>query len=240
MLALRSALRLVPACPTQCAVCRGWSPARLCADCRARFAAPRARCEGCALALPAGVARCGACLTQALPFAHVIAAVDYAYPWSRLVGGLKFRGASGLAALMAELLAERVAEAGRAEAIDTVLPLPLGSDRLAERGMNQSWELARRVARQLGRPADAKALQRRVETPHLADLPRAERARAVRGAFAIAPGATTRLRGRHVALVDDVMTTGATAAEAAITLQAAGVAAVDLWVFARTPAPGEM
>ena len=187
-----------------------------------------------------GVARCGACVTHPLPFAHALAAVDYAYPWSTLVGGLKFHGATGLAAVMAELIAERVCEAGRTAAVDTLLPLPLGRERLAERGMNQAWEIARRLARRLRLPADAFALQRRVETPHLADLPRAERARAIRGAFALAPGAATRLHGRRVALLDDVMTTGATAAEAAHTLLEAGVGSVDLWVFARTAAPGEM
>jgi predicted amidophosphoribosyltransferase len=101
--------------------------------------------------------------------------------------------------------------------------------------MNQAWELARRVARRLQRDAEPFVLRRRVETPHLADLPRAERARAIRGAFELSPGASARVAGAHVALVDDVMTTGATSAEAAQVLLAAGAAAVDLWVFARTP-----
>jgi len=109
--------------------------------------------------------------------------------------------------------------------------------RLAERGYNQSALLARRVARALGLPVDAQLLQRVFETPHLADLPPPERARAIRGAFALAPGARRRVEGRSLALVDDVMTTGATAAEAARTLLAAGAAGVDLWVVARTPPP---
>jgi predicted amidophosphoribosyltransferase len=78
-----------------------------------------------------------------------------------------------------------------------------------------------------------------VDTPHLADLPREERASAIRGAFAIARGASATLQGRSVALVDDVMTTGATAAEATRTLLAAGTSTVQLWVFARTPAPAD-
>jgi ComF family protein len=221
--------------PTQCAVCRSWGRARLCADCTARHAAPRARCAGCALAVPHGVVRCGACLLRPLPFAHAVAAVDYAYPWNGLVTGLKFHALSALALPMAELLAARVRAAGRERVVTLLVPVPLGRERLAERGMNQAWELARRVARHLQRDAEPCVLQRRVETPHLADLPRAERARAIRGAFVLSPGASTRVAGAHVALVDDVMTTGATSAEAAQVLLSAGASAVDLWVFARTP-----
>ena len=80
---------------------------------------------------------------------------------------------------------------------------------------------------------------RRVDTPHLADLPRHVRAARIRGAFAIAPGASVQLQGRRIALVDDVMTTGATAAEAARVLRDAGASAVHIWAFARTPAPGD-
>jgi predicted amidophosphoribosyltransferase len=101
--------------------------------------------------------------------------------------------------------------------------------------MNQAWELARRVAARLQLRAHAGLLARRVETPHLAELPGDERARAIRGAFALPPGATASLRGQHLALVDDVMTTGATAAEAARTLIGGGAASVQLWIFARTP-----
>ena len=81
---------------TQCAVCRGWSTQRLCADCLQRHAAPRARCGGCALPMPqlaAGVTRCGACITAPLPFAHAVAAVDYAFPWSGLVTALSGQSA---------------------------------------------------------------------------------------------------------------------------------------------------
>jgi ComF family protein len=220
--------------PTQCAVCRGWSTQRLCSDCVRRHAAPRQRCSGCAIAVASGLTRCGACITAPLPFEHAVAAVDYAFPWSALVTALKFNAALDLAGALSRLLADAV-QAGDAPRPALVLPLPLGDQRLAERGMNQAWELTRRVAAALHLRADATLLRRRVETPHLADLPRDERARAIRGAFALAPGASTRLHGQRVALVDDVMTTGATASEAARTLLAGGAQAVQLWVLARTP-----
>ncbi|HET9978647.1 MAG TPA: ComF family protein [Burkholderiaceae bacterium] len=223
--------------PTQCAVCRAWGRARVCTDCTARHAAARPRCTGCGLVVPAGVARCGACIAQPLPFAFCVAALDYAFPWSGLVGALKFRGQTGVVAPLADLLAERVRGAGRTREVALVLPVPLGHERLAERGFNQSSLLARRVARALALPIGSLLLQRVVETPHLADLPQPERARAIRGAFALAPGARPRIEGRALALVDDVMTTGATAAEAARTLLGAGAASVELWVVARTPAP---
>jgi ComF family protein len=222
--------------PTQCAVCRGWSTQRLCADCLQRHAAPRTRCGGCAVPMPqlaAGVARCGACITAPQPFAHAVAAVDYAFPWSGLVTALKFHAALDLADALASLLADAVRASGTALP-PLVLPLPLGRERLTERGMNQAWELARRVAARLHLRAQPHLLERRVETPHLADLPRDERAKAIRGAFALAPGASIKVHGQAVALIDDVMTTGATAAEATRTLLAGGAASVQVWVLART------
>jgi ComF family protein len=219
--------------PTQCAVCRGWNAERLCGDCRARHAAARPRCPGCAMPLAAGVERCGACIARPMPLAHVVAAVDYEFPWSGLVVAFKFHAALDLADALARLMVDAIRQCG-APLPDLVLPVPLGKDRQAERGMNQAWELARRVGPALQLPAHANLLLRRFETPHLAALPRDERERAIRGAFALAPGATTHLRGRAVALVDDVMTTGATAAEASRALLAAGAASVQLWVFART------
>jgi ComF family protein len=184
--------------------------------------------------MPVGVPRCGACIAAPLPFAQTVAAVDYAFPWSGLVTAFKFHAALDLADALSHLLAD-AARAADPALPDAVLPLPLGRERLVERGMNQAWELARRVARRLALPAEPGALVRRVETPHLADLPRDERARAIRGAFALAPGASATVHGRHLALVDDVMTTGATAGEAARALLAGGAASVRLWVLARTP-----
>ncbi len=220
--------------PTQCAVCRGWSALRVCVDCVQRYAAPKPRCAGCAIGVAQGVVRCGACITTPLPFAHAVAAVDYAFPWSSLVTALKFHAALDLSDALADLLADAVRAHG-APLPQLVMPVPLGPDRQAERGMNQAWELARRLASRLKLRADAALLTRRVETPHLADLPRDGRARAIRGAFALTPGASTALRGQQVALVDDVVTTGATSAEAASTLLQGGAVSVQLWVFARTP-----
>ena len=222
--------------PSLCAICQGWGAARVCGNCRQRHVGAVLRCATCALCVPSGVTRCGACLHEAPPFAAAVAAVDYAFPWNTFVTGLKFHAALDLAPTMAGLLADAVRQTGR-PLPSCVLPVPLGHDRLAQRGLNQAWELARRVARQLELPAHADLLERRIDTPHLAHLPREGRAQAIRGAFGLTPGASRQVVGQSLALVDDVMTTGATAAEAARTLRAAGAASVALWVFARTPAP---
>jgi predicted amidophosphoribosyltransferase len=116
--------------------------------------------------------------------------------------------------------------------------MPLGPERLRERGYNQAWELARRVARQLRLPADPRVLARAHDAPRQMSLPPERRAMNVRGGFVVAVPSRARLRGLDVALVDDVMTTGATAREAARTLLEVGARSVQVWVAARTPATG--
>jgi ComF family protein len=224
--------------PTQCAVCRGWAHERICADCRQRHAAPQPRCHICAITVPNATTVCGACLHHPPPFARSVAAVDYAFPWSGLVAAFKFRAALDLAPALAALLAD-AARGTDSMRPALLLPVPLAAERLAERGMNQAWELARRVSATLGIPARADVLRRLIDTPHLADLPREQRAARIRGAFGISPGEVQRVRGQCIALVDDVMTSGATAAEGARTLLAAGATQVQVWVLARTPAPGD-
>jgi ComF family protein len=162
----------------------------------------------------------------------------YAFPWSGLVAAFKFRAALDLAPALASLLSEAVRRSDAARPA-LLLPVPLSAERLAERGMNQAWELARRVGAPWGIDARGDVLRRLIDTPHLADLPREQRAARIRGALGVAPGQSHVLRGQCVALIDDVMTSGATAAEAARVLLAAGASEVQVWVVARTPAPGD-
>ncbi|HZF79333.1 MAG TPA: ComF family protein [Rubrivivax sp.] len=150
----------------------------------------------------------------------------------------KFRGHVELASTLAVRVADAVSSAG-SPLPDLVVPVPLSATRLAERGYNQAWELARRLAQRLRLPADATLLQRPIDTAHQAALGRRERRDNLRTAFMADPLRRGALLGRRVALVDDVMTTGATAREAAAVLLRAGAATVDVWVLARTPAPPE-
>jgi len=225
--------------PSVCAVCRAWGRGRICASCLDRFAAPVPRCRRCALPLVATAATCGTCLTAPPPFDAALAAVDYRAPWDRLVTAFKFHGALDLAAVFAEAIV--VAERRRAAATrpSLVLPVPLAAARWRERGYNQAWELARRVARRLGVRAEPELLLRLRETAHQLALPLADRAGNVRAAFAVEPRRRAELRDRHVAIVDDVMTTGSTAAEIATVVKQAGAATVEVWMLARTPRPGD-
>jgi ComF family protein len=218
--------------PGQCEVCRQWRHGRLCGDCKARFAAPAARCERCALRLVSTAVLCGECLRQPPPQVRTLCVADYGFPWDQLIADFKFRGRVDLAPALAALLLQATADDA---APDLVLPVPLAPRRLAERGYNQAWELARRIARARRLPASAGLLARPVETAHQADLPRAARLANLRAAFVVDHRRRGALQGRRVALVDDVLTTGATVREAAATLLRAGAAAVHVWVLARTP-----
>jgi ComF family protein len=222
--------------PGQCAVCRDWQDDALCAPCILRFAPNVVRCPGCALRLRAAAAHCGACVRQSSPFGRCIAAVDYAFPWDGLIGAFKFDGQVELAGPLSALLTEAVRAAGDALP-DCVMPVPLAPKRLRERGYNQAWELARRAAGALHLAADATRLVRPLDSAHQAALPLTRRHANLRGAFIVPP--IRRALPAHVALVDDVMTSGATLSEAAGALRRAGVQRVDAWVLARTPAPGD-
>jgi ComF family protein len=226
------------ALPSLCAVCRGWDRGRVCAACRARYAALRARCLRCALPVPDGVPVCGDCVLHPPSLDRAIASVDYGFPWDHLLAQLKFHDALDLADSLAGLMHDAVLSSD-APRVGLVVPVPLSRERLRERGFNQTWELARRVASRLRIEASATALLRVKDTPHQLSLPRDERAGNVRGAFALEPREAPLLRGQTVAVVDDVMTTGTTLGEVAQVLRRAGAREVHAWVVARTPRPGD-
>lgn len=206
-----------------CYLCRGAAAGLLCAACDAdlpRLAA--VRCPRCALDSPRGEV-CGRCLTEAPHYDATVAALAYEFPADALVHSLKFRGELALASLLGELLVQRIPN----QEIDCVIPVPLSAGRLRERGYNQAVEIARHVTR--GK-LDLALCVRERDTPAQMDLPYAERRRNVRGAFRC----TRSLAGQSVAVVDDVMTTGATLNEVALVLKRAGASRVVNWVVART------
>ena len=227
-------LNAIATTPSQCAVCHDWGTQRICALCVARFAPVLQRCRRCAIEVPAATSVCGECLTEPPPFERTLAAVAYAHPWDGLITQFKFHSALDLAPALAQQVLDVFRRSG-GPAPALLLPVPLSAERLRERGYNQAWELTRRLARALGCRADASLLLRVKDTPHQLALAPDKRAGNVRAAFAVEPRRRTELAGAAVTLVDDVMTTGATVAEASRVLLQAGAAQVQVWVVARTP-----
>jgi ComF family protein len=167
---------------------------------------------------------CGPCLKQPPAYDAVIAGVAYGDISSRVVLRLKYARRPGLARTMAALVADRLP--GDASML---VPVPLHRWRLWQRGFNQSAAFARALQQRTGLPVDLDALRRTRATPSLRGLGQGQRQRAVQGAFA----ATAQFDGAHVILVDDVLTTGATANACAKALKRAGAARVTLMCWAR-------
>jgi ComF family protein len=163
-------------------------------------------------------------------FDDVHCAFAYGFPMDRLVQRFKFSGDLALGAWLGDALADRVRHLPRPQLL---VPSPLSDARLRSRGFNQALVLARRVSRQLGVPVAAGAIAKGRDTPPQAGLTRAARRGNLRDAFQ----SRQRVEGLHVALVDDVMTTGATADALAAVLERAGAIRVSAWVVARTPQP---
>ena len=231
--------------PSVCALCGDGCDGVVCPPCRAQYAGPRgASCLRCANPLAAG-AVCGSCLADPPAFDATVAAVDYAAPLDQLVLQLKFGARLALAPWFAQLLRDAVLARGGTllphqlpdpsshPLPDLLCPVPLGERRLVERGFNQALEIARPLAASLGVALHPTLAERTTETTAQSGVTPAERARNVRGAFAIAD--PDRVAGRHVGLVDDVMTSGHTLGELAATCKRFGAARVTNFVFARTP-----
>ncbi len=191
-------------------------------------------CRLCARPLALDGAICGRCLRRPPPAGRVLALWRYAPPAADLVAALKYRADLGLLPTLADALAARIRSAYGDEPLpQQLLPVPLHDRRLRQRGFNQAGELAATLGRTLALPVIDGRLQRVVDTPDQIGLSAGERRRNLRQAFALRAGRGPALAG-HVALLDDVLTTGATALAAVRVLQRAGVARVDVWCLART------
>ena len=204
----------------------------LCAGCRDSL--PRliaAHCPVCAISNPTGE-RCGRCLNEPPLFDRVVAAFTYEFPATVLIQQLKYHG---------NLACARPLAAGMADALDKepypdlIVPMPLARARLASRGFNQAMELARGLAAEFGLRVSVEVCRRTREGTPQAALPWKQRATNIRNAFAC----DVDLDGKSIAVVDDVLTTGATLNELARALKRRGAREVIGWVAARTPPPGE-
>lgn len=212
-----------------CVLCGALSREGLvCAACERALPRLHAACERCAAPLEeAGV--CGECLRRAPAFDAATAAFEYRFPVDRLVQRFKTGGDLAIGRWLARRLLERVRQAERP---DRIVAPPLASAKLRARGFNQALEIAKHIGRALPVPVDLAALEKVRETPAQQGLARRERRANLRGAFRC----RRRFDGEHVAIVDDVVTTAATAEALARVLKRAGAARVSIWALARTPA----
>ena len=224
--------------PPRCIICDapGHGGMDICPSCLASLPHNQRACSQCALPLPAGDAaapvRCGQCLKKPPVFDHAISLFEYKDDAASLIMQLKFNDRLALSRLFGQLMLDRVRVEGAA-GVDALLPVPLHRSRLRSRGFNQSVELARMLSRGLQKPLLRHQVARVVATSQQTGLDAKTRRRNIRGAFRV----MAAIPYEHVAIVDDVVTTGSTVNELSRVLKKAGVKTVSVWSVARAPSP---
>jgi ComF family protein len=171
---------------------------------------------------------CGSCLNTPPHFDTTHALFTYDYPLNKLLQHYKYRESLHLASTFAALWLEKYACSN--STMDLIIPMPMHATRLKQRGFNQALEIARVISKKNNIALDYKACQRTKLTPPQASLPLKDRIKNIRGVF----NCEKSLHGLNIALIDDVMTSGASLNELAKTLKKAGAARVECWVIART------
>ena len=196
-------------------------------------------CQRCAVPLPAAGMTCGQCLMQPPAFERVVAPWTYNFPIDSLITRFKHSAKWPYGHLLGDLLAQSLQHRFNDDLPrpDVLVPVPMSTRRLCQRGFNQAAMLARWLSERLDVPIDERLLLRPQDTNAQQDLNAEARKRNLHHAFAMASDAS--VKGRHLALVDDVLTTGATAQALALLLLDAGASRVDVYCLARTPKPGE-
>jgi ComF family protein len=220
--------------PPHCVLCgaAGQSPLLdLCEACEADLPRNADACARCAMPLPAGAPAgsiCGACLGRPPRFDTALVPFRYAYPLDHLVKDFKYHGRLACGRVLGTVFARHVQAQG-SELPERLVPVPLHAARHRERGFNQSSEIAHHVARALGIALDENLCRRVRATADQATLTAKERRQNLRGAFAL----ERPPHARHIAILDDVLTTGSTVDELARTLKRGGVPRVSVWAVAR-------
>ena len=217
--------------PPCCLLCRLGVEYRhgLCQDCWAKLPVNEIHCERCALPM-VHKSLCGHCQRCPPVFDSVIAPLRYQDPIDQMLCALKYHQQLSFARTAAGLIADMVSESDRPRP-DLLVGVPMTYRAVRKRGLNQAAFLARLIGRQLGIPAKSTLIRKLRETDRQSTLNASKRQRNLKGAF----HCKGSLKGKHIALVDDILTTGATANEISRVLKAAGANRVDIWVCARTP-----
>lgn len=222
--------------PGHCVLCGLHSGgSSVCAWCEGDLPRMGLACRRCTLPLETDEALCGACQNRPPPWDDAIAALLYRFPADRLVCAFKFNRNMACGKVLEEELLRAVRK--RRHALpDAIVPVPLHRWRHFKRRFNQAERLARSLGKALGLPVRTDLLLRSRPTPPQSGLDAAGRRRNLKGAFSLrTPDGGSPLPA-HVALVDDVMTTGATLGECARLLKKSGVERVTVWTAATRPA----
>ncbi len=210
----------------------------ICLACEAELPWLGPHCRICAIPLPVAQQVCGECLQRRPAFTHVLSPWRFAFPIDSLIHRFKYRADWPCGRILAEQLCRHIALAyGEGLARPAwLVPVPLSRQRLRQRGFNQAQLLADRLSKPLGIPVAVQLMQRSRETVAQQQLSAQQRRQNLRQAFTLNPN--INVQGQHLALIDDVLTTGATANTLAKLLIRAGAARVDVYCLARTPKPG--
>ncbi len=212
-----------------CCGCCSAHGIELCDDCRRVFPANQVCCKICSIPLISD-GLCGNCQRQPPAYDKIYAPFVYGYPIDRLIGDYKHCHSFAAGLALTHLLADMLGGADMTMP-DLIVPVPLHWTRQWQRGFNQTIWMAKRLGRLLNCATDDRLLTRIKRGQPQQSLSREKRLKNIRGSFVC----TADLAGTHVALLDDVVTTGATAQEASGCLKAAGAGRVDVWCLARTP-----
>lgn len=223
--------------PFTCILCREKTRREidLCLDCEKNLPwLGNQVCIHCALPLYIGTNTiCGSCLKKPLPFYKTCILFSYTGPIRKLIAGIKFQQCLLYTNILGNLLAEKLVLFYQKDQLpNLIVPVPLHKKRLRERGFNQAMELARPIQKKLKIPIDYKICQRIRSTAAQSTLPAKQRRTNVKNAFAIQK--QKNIANQHIALLDDVMTTGHTLTELSRSLYDAGVKRIDVWCCART------
>lgn len=222
--------------PASCLLCE--APARrhaLCAGCQLDMPWNLHGCERCAIPLPPELLLCGECRPRPPPQQTTVAPLRYVFPVDSLIAGLKYHRQLAHGPVLSKFLLEAIQASGH-PLPDLILPVPLHHKRLAGRGYNQALEIARPIATALGLPLETRLVSRERRTRSQRTLNATTRHRNLDKAFVVNDRRLAALGyPSRIAIVDDVMTTGATVSAIASLLQRHGVSEIDVWCVARTP-----
>lgn len=210
----------------------------ICVACEAEMPWLGEHCQTCALPLPEAGLTCDGCLLEPPAYEQVAVPWRYDFPVDSLITRFKHNAKWPFGHLLAHVLSQYLQHRFDEDLPrpDALLPVPLAAKRLRQRGFNQAAMLARWLSQQLDLPCEENVVHRIQDTSAQQDLDAKARKRNLRNAFALTSDAN--VKGRHLALVDDVLTTGATAQALARLLMNAGATRVDVYCLARTPKPG--